>query len=230
MWFTASLLIHSRRIEPQVTNLELMELSEGFQQAVTAFMSYELMRRHLRRYPDLWHWEQVLQDFCRYAVAKGVCELCECRYEHLLGYLEHRFLHGITKERLKGEGKVLAEFLRFLWQREGKDRDPLEGEDLMKSLEWLDGWYEENVVLLQASDEKEAWQRAEAFGEPLVAEYQQTANHGVRWEFVGVLSVYEVLDEDLHDGMEVFSRFLTAKGAKMLMKAYRLTTKTARKV
>lgn len=182
-----------------------------------------------RRQGQFWEWKRLLTNFCRCAVAQGVRELGDCRYEQMLGFLEHRHLHGVPKSRLKQEAKVLSEFVRFLWKRTSKMEDPLEGEDLNEDLDWLDEWFEESIVLIQASDEKEAWQKAEALGEQIAFEHQREANFGVRWEFVGVLSVYEVLEEELLDGAEIFSHFLTAKEAKKLMKVYR-SAKRAKKI
>lgn len=225
MWWTASLLFCNKRIEPEVHDLETVRLPEIFHIAVQEFL--RLMESPQKR-RVLWGWERLLTNFCRYAVAQGASKLGDCHYEHLLGFLEHRYLHGIRKSRLKEEAKVLSEFLRFLWAQAGKMEDPLEGEDLDEDLDWLDEWFEESIVLIQANDEKEALEKAEALGEQIAFEHQREANFGVRWEFVGVLSVYEVLGEELLDGMEIFSRFLTGKEAKMLMKAYRLARKAKR--
>ncbi len=59
-------------------------------------------------------------------------------------------------------------------------------------------------------------------------ERQGDKGKGRQREFIGVLSVYDISDDQLRDGTEVFSRFLTAKEAKALMKAYRLTMKARR--
>ncbi|MCS7263228.1 MAG: DUF4288 domain-containing protein [Armatimonadetes bacterium] len=233
MWFTVSLLFCNKRIEPEVHDLETIRLPEIFRNAVHDFLQslweQERIWERFWRQEQFWEWERLLTNFCRYAVAKGVRELGDCRYEQMLGFLENRYLHGVSKSRLKQEVKLLSEFMRFLWARAGKTEDPLESEDLDEDFDWLEEWFEESIVLIQASDEKEAWQKAEALGEQIALEHQREANFGVRWEFVGVLSVYELLDEELVDRAEIFSRFLTAKEAKTLMKAYRLA-KRARKV
>ncbi len=229
MWFAASLLFCNKRTEPEIHNLEKIELPRVFHEAVRDFFAVRgISRQRKMSWEQTGRWERLLTNFCRYAVAQGVKELSDCRYEHLLGFLEHRHLHGIPKSRLKQEAEVLSEFIRFLWAQAGKIGDPLEGEDLNEDMDWLDEWFEESIVLVQASDENEAWQKAEALGEQIAFEHQREANFGVRWEFVGVLSVYELLDEELTDGTEVFSRFLTAKEAKALMKSYRLAKKAKR--
>lgn len=227
MWFAASLLFCNKRTGPEIQNLERIELPRNFHEAIRDFLLRE-RESPWERVWRIWEWERLLTNFCRYAVAQGANELGDCRYEHLLGFLEHRHLHGISKSCLKQEAEVLSEFIRFLWARAGKTEDPLEGEDLDEDLDWLDEWFEESIVLIQASDEKEAWQKAEALGEQVALEHQREANLGVQWEFVGVLSVYELLDGELMDGTEIFSRFLTTKEAKALMKAYRLTKKAKR--
>ncbi len=220
MWFAVSLLFRNRRIEPEVRDLEGIEVTKELLSAVQEFLSMPFQQRpHFRGWA--WEGERLLQNFCRYAIAKGAGEKGDCRYEHLLGFLEHRHLHGIPKEQLKGEAKVLAEFLRFLWERAGKSEDPLKGEDLDEDLGWLDDWYEESIILVQADDEKVARQKAEVMGERITTEYQREANPDTRWEFMGVLKVYEVLDETLQDGTEVFARFLTAKEARQLMRVYK---------
>jgi hypothetical protein len=217
MWFTASLLFRNYRLEPEVPNLEAIDVPQGFQQAVQKFLSV----RQTRRRHWLWESERLLINFCRYAVAKGAKEIGDCCYEHLLGFLEHRYFHGISQQRLKAEAEILAEFLKFLWQLVGKEGDPLDGENLIEDLEWLDDWFEEILVLVEAESEREAWQKAEAIGERIAVEYQREANPNTRWEFVGVLSVQEVLDESLQEGAELFTRFLTAKEARKLLRTYR---------
>jgi ribosomal protein L22 len=218
MWFTASLLFRNRRIEPEVQDLKGIALPDAFLSAVGEFL-HSLHRFRLEEW-EIPLLSELLQDFCRYAVARGAKAFEDCRYEHLLGFLEHRFWHGASKRRLKWEAKMLADFLRFLWRKAGRIEDPLNGEDLDEDLEWLDDWFEESIVLLQANEEEEAWQKAETLGKQLAAEYQREAERSTRWEFVGVLKVYEVLEETLQDGTELFARFLTAKEARKLLGAY----------
>jgi len=218
MWFTAALLFRNYRLEPEVLDLEAIDVPQVFQQAVQKFL------QPLRRPHWLWESERLLINFCRYAVAKGVKELGDCRYEHLLGFWEHRRFHGVSQQRLKHEADILAAFLKFLWQLAGKEGDPLDGENLIEDLEWLDDWFEEILVLVEAESEKEAWQKAEAIGERIAVEYQRDANPNTRWEFVGVLSVQEFLDETLKEGAELFARFLTAKEARKLLRTYRRAT------
>ena len=226
MWFTASLLFRNRRIEPEVQDLKGVTLPDAFLSAVEEFLEEFVLEEYLHSPHPFWEvWKirllpELLQDFCRYAVARGAKAFEDCRYEHLLGFLEHRFWHGASKRRLKWEAKMLADFLRFLWRKAGRVEDPLNGEDLDEDLEWLDDWFEESIVLLQANDEEEAWQKAETLGKQLAAEYQREAERSTRWEFVGVLKVYEVLEETLQDGTELFARFLTAKEARKLLGAY----------
>jgi hypothetical protein len=93
MWFTAALLFRNYRLEPEVPNLEAIEVPQVFQQAVQKFLSARLLHR-----PQwLWESERLLINFCRYAIAKGVKELGDCCYEHLLGFLEHRHFHVISQ-------------------------------------------------------------------------------------------------------------------------------------
>jgi ribosomal protein L22 len=218
MWFTASLLFRNRRIEPEVQDLKGVILPDAFLSTVGEFL-HSLHRFRLEEW-EIPLLPELLQDFCRYAVARGAKAFEDCRYEHLLGFLEHRFWHGASRQQLKREARRLVAFLRFLWRKAGRVEDPLNGEDLDEDLEWLDDWFEESIVLLQANDEEEAWQKAETLGKQLAAEYQREAERSTRWEFVGVLKVYEVLEETLQDGTELFARFLTAKEARKLLGAY----------
>jgi hypothetical protein len=44
MWFTASLLFRNYRLEPEVPNLEAIDVPQGFQQAVQKFLSVRQTR------------------------------------------------------------------------------------------------------------------------------------------------------------------------------------------
>ncbi len=57
---------------------------------------------------------------------------------------------------------------------------------------------------------------AHEWGTKLAQQLQEQANPNTRWELVGVLEVYEVLEEHLGSGTELYSRFLSENDARRL--------------
>jgi hypothetical protein len=68
---------------------------------------------------------------------------------------------------------------------------------------------DEQIRLLQASDEETAYQKALALGKDEEHAYANTYDQTVSWEFVGLAGLDEVLDQSLHDGCEIRSRLFT---------------------
>jgi len=81
--------------------------------------------------------------------------------------------------------------------------------------DWL---WQDSIVLMNASDEEAARQRAEAIGRDHEHEYQTTSGT-VRWEFVRVERLCEI-EGELRDGTELFSRFLRESEAESLIKPF----------
>ena len=78
--------------------------------------------------------------------------------------------------------------------------------------------FEERLVLLDAVDEANAWQRALQLGPSLDEQYINTeGNQGV-WTFERVLEVKMILEDQLGDGVEVFHRFLREDEVKSFAK------------
>lgn len=77
--------------------------------------------------------------------------------------------------------------------------------------------WEESIVLIEANSEDEAREEAERLGGKENQSFQAVSGEEVRWEFVRVTAIHELLDESLKNGTEVFSRFLRDAEAKTLL-------------
>lgn len=66
--------------------------------------------------------------------------------------------------------------------------------------------YQENFVLLTAQDEEEARGKALAHGERLETSYDNGLGETITWRLRHVVDVSEVLDAELGDGSELYSR------------------------
>jgi hypothetical protein len=69
--------------------------------------------------------------------------------------------------------------------------------------------FEESIRIFQADSENDAKIAAETLGRQSHLDYTAASGETVKWHFVSVLDVYEILDAEIIDGTEVFSRFLT---------------------
>jgi hypothetical protein len=78
--------------------------------------------------------------------------------------------------------------------------------------------FEERIVLLDAVDEANAWQRALQLGPSLDEQYINAEGNQVVWTFERVLEVNVILEDQLGDGVEVFHRFLREDEVKSLAK------------
>lgn len=70
--------------------------------------------------------------------------------------------------------------------------------------------FEESIVVIQANDIEHARARAQQYGGHLQHGYQNAAGDWVVWQFVRLLDVFELNDERLADGVEVYARFIFA--------------------
>lgn len=72
---------------------------------------------------------------------------------------------------------------------------------------------EESIRLIQAVDEAEARSKASRVGSSEQHEYLNHLGETVAWHFVSVLEVQDLGEDNLTDGMEVFSTLKWVKGA-----------------
>jgi Domain of unknown function (DUF4288) len=74
--------------------------------------------------------------------------------------------------------------------------------------------WEESVILVDASSEEDAREKAEAFGKKEAISFQAISGERVEWRLVEVVDIHEIQDRDLKSGTEVFSRFLNDRPTK----------------
>jgi len=86
-----------------------------------------------------------------------------------------------------------------------------------------DSLWEEQFFLIQTDNESLALKEAERLAGRREAPYRNEKGELISWQFVKVDRVYAIPDEDLHSGMEVFSRFLRDSEAKSLMTPFEET-------
>lgn len=77
--------------------------------------------------------------------------------------------------------------------------------------------WEEQIVLISADTDAEARAQAELIGKNAEVMYTSATQDQVRWAFREVQSVFQLLDQELKSGAEVFSRFLRASEARSLL-------------
>lgn len=65
---------------------------------------------------------------------------------------------------------------------------------------------DEQIFLLQAATEDEAYQKAMELGEQSAISYLNRYGETVQWEFVGLENLEELFDQSLSDGVEIRSR------------------------
>ena len=80
--------------------------------------------------------------------------------------------------------------------------------------------WEEKVVVIQASSEKEARTKAIELGKDGECKYISVTNQLINWKFACIQSVYEIEGSDINPGTEVFSRFLRATEVESLLKPF----------
>ena len=84
------------------------------------------------------------------------------------------------------------------------------------SAEPLSAPFEENIVLIKAPDEAAAMEEAEKIGRQGEHHYTSVTKDDIVVRFDRVLSVYQILHEELTNGVELFSRFLRQSEAESL--------------
>ncbi len=78
--------------------------------------------------------------------------------------------------------------------------------------------WEEQIFLVSAQSEHEARSKAESLAQRDECRYTVVDGSNIRWRFSRISKVYEVLDAEIHDGVEVFSRFLKDSEVKSMLK------------
>jgi hypothetical protein len=76
--------------------------------------------------------------------------------------------------------------------------------------------WEESVLLIEATAAEEAERRAAVHARQHEASYLGQGEDVVTWRFEGITAVYELVDQELRDGAELFSRFLSTDEAASL--------------
>ena len=80
-----------------------------------------------------------------------------------------------------------------------------------------DNIWEEQIVLFWAGSEAGAREKAEVFGRRHEHAYQSATGDQVQWKFRAVQSIFELIDQELKDGTEAFSRFVRPAEAQSLL-------------
>jgi len=77
--------------------------------------------------------------------------------------------------------------------------------------------FEERIIILAASDEAEAWKKANDYGTSGEEHYINTEGALVVWTFERTIEVKAILEDQLGDGVEVFQRFLREDEVRSLL-------------
>jgi hypothetical protein len=80
--------------------------------------------------------------------------------------------------------------------------------------------WEQQVILIQSATEADAKIRAEQIGKEKEHEYISATGDRVRWVFRHVESVFQLFDEQLKSGTEVYSRYLRTDEVTSLLKPF----------
>ncbi len=81
-------------------------------------------------------------------------------------------------------------------------------EVITESIEYDTDTYEESIILIKATTKDEAFQIALNKGKTEEQKYKNDKNEEVSWRFIKVIDVFEILEETINCGTEVFSRFI----------------------
>jgi hypothetical protein len=71
--------------------------------------------------------------------------------------------------------------------------------------------WEESIILVEALSNEDARAKAEMFGKKEAISFRAISGEMVEWRLVEVLDTYEIQDNDLKSGTEIFFRFLDAR-------------------
>lgn len=78
--------------------------------------------------------------------------------------------------------------------------------------------WEESIRLIEADNWELALEKAKDIGDYKKLGFIAESDNGVNWEFVQVESIFEIRNESLADGAEIFSRFLRDSEAKSILR------------
>lgn len=76
--------------------------------------------------------------------------------------------------------------------------------------------WEETICLFEAENEDEVRKKAEEKGRFEEVKYQAISGDIVNWVYDGILKIYDLSEDNLVDGTEIFSRFLRENEVKSL--------------
>jgi len=71
-----------------------------------------------------------------------------------------------------------------------------------------DDLWEESIRLIIADNKEMALQKAQNIGKSDETAYKNVQGDMVKWKFVQIERIYEIIEGSISDGCEVFSRFL----------------------
>lgn len=74
--------------------------------------------------------------------------------------------------------------------------------------------YEESHFLIKAASVEEASRLGEKLGIENEHTYKNQYGETVRWKFIKVLNCFELIEEELHSGTEIFSRYIVVEKEK----------------
>ena len=77
---------------------------------------------------------------------------------------------------------------------------------------------EERIILFDALCETDVYAKAQSFGLDSEHSYEVEGGGTLHWKYDSVERVCEIDDSDIHDGSELFSRFLTEDDIGVLKK------------
>lgn len=77
--------------------------------------------------------------------------------------------------------------------------------------------------LVRAADAEGAYERALELGRLEATSYKNSEGQEVRWEFAGLYDLYEIDDEKLEDGTEIYSNLLRRDPDDLVMPKERLS-------
>ena len=76
--------------------------------------------------------------------------------------------------------------------------------------------WEESICLFEAENEDEVRIKAEKKGKSEEVQYQSIPGNTVNWIYDGILNIYDLSEDSIGDGAEVFSRFLSEEEVRNL--------------
>ena len=71
--------------------------------------------------------------------------------------------------------------------------------------------WEESIVVFLSNSAEEAVNRAKSIGKAREHSYMAIAGNSVSWKFMGVGKVFEIVDDEIKDGTEVYSEYTDAR-------------------